>query len=341
MKVRAGQELVIVGYTKGQGRRSGGFGALVVAVHEAGGLRWAGNVGTGFSDAEIDRLLELLRPLRRTTSPLAEEPKMPRVRRGDVVWVEPELVAQVEFVEWTHDGRLRAPVYLGLREDKSCRGGAPRADPDPGRPPEGEARAAPVEPRQAVLARGGDHEGRSHRLLPRRRRRARPAPPRPAVHDEAVSRRLAGQATSSRSRRPRTCPTGSSASPQPASTREGEKKIIDYALVDDELALLWMVNMGCIDMHAWSSRVDKPERPDWVMFDLDPSEGATFDDVVTVAGLVKETLDLLELELVSRRPPGRAASTSSSRSRAGTPMPTRASSPRSSPERSRARTRTS
>jgi bifunctional non-homologous end joining protein LigD len=81
----------------------------------------------------------------------------------------------------------------------------------------------------------------------------------------------------------------------PASTREGERKLIDYALVDDELALLWMVNMGCIDMHVWSSRVDRPERPDWVMFDLDPSEGATFDDVVTVARLVKDTLDLLEL----------------------------------------------
>ena len=85
-------------------------------------------------------------------------------------------------------------------------------------------------------------------------------------------------------------------SAQPASTREGEKKIIDYALVNDELALLWMANMGCIDLHAWSSRVDKPDRPDWVMFDLDPSEGATFEDVVEVARLVKETLDLLELE---------------------------------------------
>jgi len=84
--------------------------------------------------------------------------------------------------------------------------------------------------------------------------------------------------------------------PLPASTREGEKKIIEYALVDEELALLWMVNMGCIDMHVWSSRVDKPERPDWVMFDLDPAEGATFDDVVTVARLVKDTLDLLALD---------------------------------------------
>jgi bifunctional non-homologous end joining protein LigD len=56
-----------------------------------------------------------------------------------------------------------------------------------------------------------------------------------------------------------------------------------------------MANMGCIDLHAWSSRVDKPDRPDWVMFDLDPSEGATFEDVVEVAQLVKQILDLLEL----------------------------------------------
>jgi bifunctional non-homologous end joining protein LigD len=56
-----------------------------------------------------------------------------------------------------------------------------------------------------------------------------------------------------------------------------------------------MANMGCIDLHAWSSRADRPERPDWVMFDLDPSEGATFEDVVAVARLVKDTLDLLEL----------------------------------------------
>jgi bifunctional non-homologous end joining protein LigD len=86
----------------------------------------------------------------------------------------------------------------------------------------------------------------------------------------------------------------------PASTREGEKKVIDYALVDDELALLWMVNMGCIDMHTWASRADRPERPDWVMFDLDPSEGATFEDVVEVALLVRETLDVLGLESVPK-----------------------------------------
>ena len=120
IKTQGRQELVIAGYTKGQGRRADAFGALVLGVYENGVLRWAGNVGTGFDDAEIARLLARLKPLRRDDSPFAEVPKMPKVRKGDVVWVEPELVAEVRFAEWTHDGRLRAPVYQGLREDKEA-----------------------------------------------------------------------------------------------------------------------------------------------------------------------------------------------------------------------------
>ncbi|MDH4104132.1 MAG: non-homologous end-joining DNA ligase, partial [Thermoleophilia bacterium] len=105
LKLRRTQEVVVVGYTRGQGRRSGVFGALVVAVHESGGLRWVGNVGTGFGDEEIDRLFRLMRPLERTDSPLAVTPRMPRVRRSDVVWIEPRLVAEVEFAEWTRESR--------------------------------------------------------------------------------------------------------------------------------------------------------------------------------------------------------------------------------------------
>ncbi len=112
LKLRQTQEVVIAGYTRGQGRRTGGFGALVAGVQDAGVLRWAGNVGTGFSDGEIERLRKLLAPLERADSPFAEVPKMPRVRRSDITWVEPVLVAEVEFAEWTHEGRLRAPSYL-------------------------------------------------------------------------------------------------------------------------------------------------------------------------------------------------------------------------------------
>src|SRR5439155_9222092 len=93
---------------------------LILAVNEDGALKYVGNVGTGFTDAEIRRLLEKLKPLRRDTPPFETVPKMPRVRKNQVVWVEPKLVAEVEFAEFTHDGRLRAPSYQGLRDDKAA-----------------------------------------------------------------------------------------------------------------------------------------------------------------------------------------------------------------------------
>ncbi len=120
-KTHGEQEFVIVGYTKGKGRREWSFGSLVLGAYGPDGLEYAGNVGTGFDEAEIERLLKKLRPLERKDSPFPQPPKMPRVRKGDVVWVEPKLVAEVSFAEWTHDGRLRAPVYHGLREDKEPR----------------------------------------------------------------------------------------------------------------------------------------------------------------------------------------------------------------------------
>jgi bifunctional non-homologous end joining protein LigD len=295
VKVRQGQELVIVGYTKGQGRRSAGFGSLVVAVHEAGGLRWVGNVGTGYTDGEIDRLLKLLQPLRRPDSPLAETPKMPRVRQGDVVWVEPSLVAQVEFAEWTHEGRLRAPVYVGLREDKSATEVRKEREPVPSAIRKGrrELRLSNLDkvffPDEGITK--GDliayYRDVAEVLVPHLR--GRPFTMKRYPDGWKGNHFFQKQA-------PSHMPEWIPRVPLPASTREGEKKVIDYALVEDELALLWMVNMGCIDMHAWSSRVDKPERPDWVMFDLDPAEGATFENVIEVAQLVKQTLDLLELQ---------------------------------------------
>jgi bifunctional non-homologous end joining protein LigD len=295
VKVRGQQEVVIAGYTRGQGRRAAGFGALVVGVHEAGGLRWAGNVGTGFADDEIERLIALFRPLERPDTPFADLPKMPRVPRSDVVWVEPRLVAEIEFVEWTREGRLRAPVYVGLRDDKPADDVRRERTPLPEvlRRGRRELRLTNLEkpfwPEEGIAK--GD-------LLAYYRDVAEVLVPHLRGRPFTMKRYPDGWQGNNffQKQAPSHMPTWIKRAPFPASTREGEKKIIDYALVDDELALLWMVNMGCIDMHAWSSRVDRPERPDWVMFDLDPSEGATFDDVLRVARLVKETLDLMELE---------------------------------------------
>jgi bifunctional non-homologous end joining protein LigD len=108
------QELVIGGYTAPRGSRTD-LGALLLGYHEDGRLRYAGKVGTGFTRATLRELAGLLAPLRQEGSPFADA-----VRERDATWVRPELVAQVGFTEWTRDGRLRHPRFLGLRDDKAA-----------------------------------------------------------------------------------------------------------------------------------------------------------------------------------------------------------------------------
>jgi bifunctional non-homologous end joining protein LigD len=107
------QELVIGGFTAPQGSRQH-FGALLLGYYEGGELRYAGKVGTGFDEATLEQLGAQLRKLERKTPPFAAERELPRQAR----WVQPKLVAQVGFSEWTREGRLRHPRYLGLRDDK-------------------------------------------------------------------------------------------------------------------------------------------------------------------------------------------------------------------------------
>ena len=115
-KCEHGQELVIGGFTAPRGSRIE-FGALLVGVYDAdGALRYAGKVGTGFDRATLKDLGARLRELVREDSPFADAPRL-----RDATWVEPELVAQVGFAEWTSAGRLRHPRFLGLRIDKPAR----------------------------------------------------------------------------------------------------------------------------------------------------------------------------------------------------------------------------
>ena len=116
LKCTKGQELVIGGFTAPRGSRTD-LGALLVGHYEDGELRYAGKVGTGFTRATLHELAERLAPLVRDTSPFAPEKGLPRA----ATWVEPELVAQIAFMEWTPDGRLRHPSFLGLRFDKAAR----------------------------------------------------------------------------------------------------------------------------------------------------------------------------------------------------------------------------
>jgi bifunctional non-homologous end joining protein LigD len=116
LKCHAEQELVIGGFTAPQGSRTD-FGALLVGYWEEGRLRYAGKVGTGFGRETLESLGRKLRELERDDPPFDDVHPIPRGTH----WVDPELVAQIGFAEWTRDGRLRHPRYLGLRDDKPAR----------------------------------------------------------------------------------------------------------------------------------------------------------------------------------------------------------------------------
>ena len=115
VKIKQGEELVVAGFTPGRGARSH-FGALLLGAWDDRGLRYVGKVGTGFDERTLAALAARLRPLVVDRPPFVDPPREP-----GATWVEPRLVAQVAFVEWTFDGRLRQPVFLGLRDDKAPR----------------------------------------------------------------------------------------------------------------------------------------------------------------------------------------------------------------------------
>ena len=286
VKVKLAHEEVftIVGYTRGQGRRENALGALVLAQRGPEGLIWAGNVGTGLTDAEIDRLVGLLKPLARAESPLAVVPKMPRIRRGDLTWVEPRLHCEVSYHERTHEGRLRAPVYGGLVDT----GIAPLERPvarleDGGRtlvmknldkvwwPEEGVTKGDVLDHYHALAETIVPHlRGRPFTML--------------RYPDGIAGNRFFQKDA------PRGTPDWIHLAPLPAGDRT-----IRFPVLDDELSLLWAINMGCIDLNVWCAREDRPERPDVVMFDLDPAPPASFDEARQVALLVRDVLASVDL----------------------------------------------
>jgi bifunctional non-homologous end joining protein LigD len=296
IKTHSRQEFVIAGYTKGQGRRAGSFGSLVLGTYEGGELRYVGNVGTGFSDGEIGRLLKLLKPLEQPDTPFAEVPKMPKVRKGDVLWVEPRLVAEVEFVEWTHDGHLRAPSYQGLREDKEPEQ-VHREEPLPTELRKGKRVLRLSNLDKLFWAEEGISKGdllRYYRavapvLVPHLRER----PFTMKRYPDGWEGKFFFQKDA-----PSHMPEWIKRVEIVVSTRESprQRRKIQAPVVNDDLSLLWMINMGCIDCNTWYSRIDKPERPDFVLFDLDPSPDVGFRETVQVALLIKQALDMLELE---------------------------------------------
>ena len=327
IKCHLRQEFVIGGWTDPQGAR-GWFGALHLGVYEGDRLVYVGKVGTGFDEAMLRQVWDRLQPLARPKSPFASGTPTGRGHH----WVEPTLVAEVRFTEWTEEGGIRHPAFLGLRADKpakDCRReagvAASTADDAPA-----DASPRPGRGRSATRTKSGTPASGREREM---------AAASPPDANEAVDRRVVvtnptkvfwpdeGYTKSDlvgyyESVAPWLLPylrerpvvltrypdgiKGKSFFQKDAPTwvppwvhterirAEGVERDIDYFIVDDVETLRYVANTGTIPLHLWASRLQTLDRPDWLVLDLDP-KGAPFTDVVKIALALRRILEQLEL----------------------------------------------
>jgi bifunctional non-homologous end joining protein LigD len=288
----ATDDFVIVGYTRPRGSRRG-FGALHLAACEAGQLVYCGRVGTGFREADLAAFREALEPLARERPPCDGYAG----GAGDTVWVEPQHVCEVRYTEITDDGLLRQPAFLRLRPDK-----APAECERPRRAAEMESlpmqetpaaadREVPFTHLDKVFwpAEGytkGDLIGYHRAIAPWLL---------PYLKDRPLVMTRYPDGIDGKSFFQKDAPSWA---PEWVRTEtmwsEHAERDVHYFVCDDVESLLYVINMGTIPLHIWSSRVADLAHPDWCILDLDP-KGAPFADVVRVARAIRDLCGELEL----------------------------------------------
>jgi bifunctional non-homologous end joining protein LigD len=313
VKVQNEQEFVIAGFTKGERDY---FGALVLGVYENGKLRHAGQVGTGFDQKLMKVIHDRLTPLITKTCPLDPKPKI-----KDVTWVRPEVVCEVRFLEWTKDGVLRAPVFIGLRDDKAPAEVEREKPVSQAEEPADAGEEAPeiiaddgpeqhesVQSRLDLSGREAlvDVDGRRLKftnldkvLFPKDGWKKRDL----LEFYDGVSEFLVPHLRD-RPLSMKRYPNGIHADfffqknagnhfpdwmkCEPIS-EHGGTKLNHYPIANDGASLLYLVNLGCIDQNPWMSRIGNLEHPDWMLLDLDPVD-TSFDQIIDATLLVRELL---------------------------------------------------
>ena len=302
-------EVLVGGWRPGEGRRAGSIGSLMLGVPTDAGLRYVGQVGTGFTDEALAALHDRLKPLVRKENPFFNE--VPRERAKGATWVTPELVGEVEFRNWTPDGRLRAPSWRGLRSDKDAADlepeVAPGAEPDDDEPPWSDEEPEEPQPQNVLV----EVEGKRLRLSNLDK------PLYPGFSKAQVIdyySRVAPFLLPHLKDRPvtlRRWPDGVLGQPffeknaarhapewlrkvrieTPGSTKGNET--LDFVVLDDLPSLVWSANMAALELHIPQWKVDKAgERrtPDLLVFDLDPGPPATIVECCKVALELREVL---------------------------------------------------
>jgi len=301
LKCQQRQEFVIVGFTEPKGSRSG-LGALLLAVHdEQGQLRYAGRVGTGFDHAGLVALRKTLDAIKTPTSAVAGDPRA-RPSGSEVVhWVKPQQVCEVAFAEWTGDGSIRHATFQGLRSDKPVREitkeKAMAVTPAPARKNPGASRSTPevhglkisnpqrvIDPASGItkLELAQYYERVAPLILPHLK--ARPVAlvraPEGITGELFFQKHLANLAI------PKIRRLGPEIDPPHPS----------LLVIDNPTALVGAAQMGVVELHTWNAVYQHIDKPDRIVFDLDPGEGVSWARVVEATELTKTLLDELGLK---------------------------------------------
>jgi bifunctional non-homologous end joining protein LigD len=299
------QEFVVGGYTDPQGSR-GYFGALHIGLYDGERLVYVSKVGTGFDHASLKGLWQKLQPLGRPTPPF-ESGAIPTGRSHH--WVDPRLVCEVRFTDWTNDGGIRHPTFLGLKSDKrpeDCQREPVLSDASVKEaPPETAAPPAPLSstpreslPKEVKLtnlkkvfwpAEGytkGDLVAYYDRVAPLLLPYLRDRPLVLTRYPDGIAGKSFYQKDA-----PEFAPAW--VRTERVYSKDAEREI-DYLVVDDAESLRYVANSAAIPLHLWASRLGALEKPDWLVLDLDP-KGAPFTDVVKVAQALHRILDDLGL----------------------------------------------
>jgi bifunctional non-homologous end joining protein LigD len=330
IKINKRQEVIIGGYTQNE-NSSKVFSSLLVGVYEGKTLRYTGKIGTGFSDSLQKELMGQFKSLIITKSPFDVEPDInkpsrfrPNPPKANATWLKPELVCEVSFTEMTDDGVMRHPSFEGMRVDKNVKDIIFEAA----------APTASVLIKQKKLVEGklivpSADQGRKTLLNPTDETQVRKI----NGHDlkftnlskiywpkEKVTKRdminyyyqIAPYILPYLKDRPQSLnrfPDGINGKSfyqkdvtgkVPTWVRtylyhsNDEDTDKHFLVPTDEAAVLLMASMGCIELNPWSSRIQKPDHPDWCIIDLDPDKNS-FEQVITAAQVTKEILDGLQV----------------------------------------------
>jgi bifunctional non-homologous end joining protein LigD len=288
-KLSTTAEFVLCGMIKGEREP---FGALALGIYDHGKLKWAGNVGTGFDRRKMDAIHAKLAPLAIEDCPLEPEKDLPR--KG-VIWTRPELVCEVRFSNITDDGKLRAPVYVGLRPDidpQECTRDLP------------DERTMLLDPAKSEEILAIEH----HRLKFTNLNKLYYPKDKIAKRDllnyyDAVSPLLLPY-LKDRPLSLKRYPNGIDepfffqkevAESFPKWLRTADADGIESVIGNDRATLLFLVNLGCIDHNPWMSRIGSLDHPDYMLIDLDPQD-CPYEKIVEAAMVVRGRLDVAELE---------------------------------------------